>query len=81
MGDDLDQTACSPRRHRTSLPTRSGTEFFRAETDRKFRYLSSIEGAETALNKKFGRHVFDIAEVVRASLALHNLRVWMVGTI
>ena len=45
----------------------------------KFWDLSSIEGAETALNKESGRHVFDVAEEVRASLTLHNLRVWVVG--
>src|SRR4030081_161714 len=32
-GDDLDQTACSPRSHRTSLRNlEPGTEFFAAET-------------------------------------------------
>ena len=45
----------------------------------KFGDLSSIGGAETALNKKFGRHVFDIA--VRVFLTLNNLRVLVAGTI
>ena len=40
--------------------------------------MAWIAGAETALNKKLGGHVFDIAKDVRASLTLHNLRVWVV---
>jgi hypothetical protein len=34
---------------------------------------------ETARIREFGRHVFEIATLSRASLKLYNLRVWVVG--
>ena len=34
---------------------------------------------ETARIREFGRHVFEIAALLRASLKRHNLRVWVVG--
>jgi hypothetical protein len=36
---------------------------------------------ETARIREFGRHVFEIAALSRASPKLHNLRVWVVGAI
>ena len=43
--------------------------------------FASIARAETALTREFGRHVFEIAEIVRVSLTLNNLRVWVVETV
>ena len=42
--------------------------------------FAAIAGAETALTKEIDRHVFEIAELLRVSLRLYNLRVWVVGT-
>ena len=42
--------------------------------------FGSIAGAETALTREFGRHVFEIAALLRVSQRLHNYRVWVVGT-
>ena len=41
--------------------------------------FGSIAGAETALTREFGRHVFEIAALLRVSQRLHNYRVWVVG--
>jgi hypothetical protein len=41
--------------------------------------FAAIAGAETALTREFGGHVFDITALLRASLKRYNLRVWMVG--
>src|SRR5258708_31520371 len=41
--------------------------------------FGSIAGAETALTREFGRHVFEIAALLRVSQRLYNCRVWMVG--
>src|SRR5450755_4256984 len=41
--------------------------------------FGSIAGAETALTRVFGRHVFEIAALLRVSQRLYNYRVWMVG--
>ena len=41
--------------------------------------FAAIAGAETALTREFGGHVFDIAELLRVSITLYNLRVWVVG--
>jgi hypothetical protein len=41
--------------------------------------FAAIAGAETAPTRKFGRHVFDIAALLRVSDILHNYRVWVVG--
>ena len=49
--------------------------------DGERRSFASNAGAETALPKEFGRHVFDIAELLRVSHALYNFRVWVVETI
>jgi hypothetical protein len=35
--------------------------------------------AETADIREFGTHVFEIAALLRVSLRLYNLRVWVVG--
>src|SRR5450755_2724817 len=43
--------------------------------------FGSIAGAETALTRVFGRHVFEIAALLRVSQSLYNYRVWMVKTI
>jgi hypothetical protein len=40
--------------------------------------FAEIPGAETALTREFGGHVFDIAELLRVPIALHNYRVWVV---
>src|SRR6202021_1140912 len=37
--------------------------------------------AETTGIREFGRHVFEIAALSRASLRRYNLRVWMVGLV
>ena len=41
--------------------------------------FAAIAGAETAPTRKFGRHVFDIAALLRVSDILYNYRVWVVG--
>jgi hypothetical protein len=41
--------------------------------------FGSIAGAETALTREFGRHVFEIAALLRAPERLYNYRVWVVG--
>src|SRR5258708_10615214 len=43
--------------------------------------VGSIAGAETALTREFGRHVFEIAAQLRVSQRLHNYRMWVVETI
>jgi hypothetical protein len=35
--------------------------------------------AETARIREFGRHVFEIAALLRVSQRLYNYRVWVVG--
>ena len=42
--------------------------------------FASIAGAETALTREFGRHVFEIAALLRVSHTLYNYRVWVVET-
>jgi hypothetical protein len=37
--------------------------------------FGSIAGAETALTREFGRHVFEIAALLRVSQRLYNYRV------
>ena len=39
--------------------------------------FGSIAGAETALTREFGRHVFEIAALLRVSKRLYNYRVWV----
>ena len=39
----------------------------------------SIAGTETTLTREFGRHVFEIAALLRVSQRLYNYRVWVVG--
>src|SRR5258707_14827708 len=56
-GDDLDQTACSPRRDRTSLRNSSQERnFLLQRPGSKMGSFASIAGAETALTREFGRH-------------------------
>src|SRR3981081_3123556 len=43
--------------------------------------FGSIAGAETALTREFGRHVFEIAALLRVPQRLYNYRVWVVGVI
>ena len=43
--------------------------------------FGSIAGAETAPTREFGRHVFEIAALLRVPQRLHNYGVWMVGLI
>ena len=43
--------------------------------------FASIAGAETALTREFGRHVFEIAALLRVSHTLYNHRVWVVETV
>jgi|SRR3982074_2913650 hypothetical protein len=40
--------------------------------------FTPIAGAETALTREFGKHVFEIAEVLRVAHILYNYRVWVV---
>jgi hypothetical protein len=40
--------------------------------------FTPIAGAETALTREFGKHVFEIAELLRVSHILYNYRVWVV---
>jgi hypothetical protein len=40
--------------------------------------FAAIAGAETAPTGEFGRHVFDIAALLRVSDILYNYRVWVV---
>jgi hypothetical protein len=40
--------------------------------------FGSIAGAETALTREFGRHVFEIAALLRVSQRLHNYGVLVV---
>ena len=42
--------------------------------------FGSIAGAETALTREFGRHVFEIAALLRVSHTLYNYRVLVVET-
>jgi hypothetical protein len=42
--------------------------------------FGSIARAETALTREFGRHVFEIAALLRVSRRLCNYRVWVVET-
>jgi hypothetical protein len=41
--------------------------------------FGSIARAETALTREFGRHVFEIATLLRVSERLYNYRMWVVG--
>jgi hypothetical protein len=41
--------------------------------------FAAIAGAETAPTGEFGRHVFDIAALLRVSDIIYNYRVWVVG--
>jgi hypothetical protein len=40
--------------------------------------FTPIAGAETALTRESGKHVFEIAELLRVSHNLYNYRVWVV---
>ena len=42
--------------------------------------FAAIAGAETAPTREFGRHVFEIAALLRVSDILYNYRVWVVET-
>ena len=81
-GDDLDQTACSPRRDRTRLRnSRQERNFLLQRPGGEMGLFASIAGAETTLTREFGRHVFEIAALLRVSQRLYNYRVWVVGMI
>lgn len=43
--------------------------------------FAAIAGAETAPTREFGRHAFDITELLRVSIALYNYRVCVVETV
>jgi hypothetical protein len=43
--------------------------------------FASIAGAETALAREFGRHVFEIAALSRVYHTMYNYRVWMVEVV
>jgi hypothetical protein len=43
--------------------------------------FGSIAGAETALTREFGRHVFEIAALLRVSQRPYNYRVWVVEVV
>ena len=79
-GDHLDQTGCSPRRDRTSLRNSSQERsFWLQRPGGEMGSFASIAGAETALTKEFGGHVFEIAALLRVSRTPYNYRVWVVG--
>ena len=79
-GDHLDQTANSPRSHRTSLRNSSQERNFLLQRPRgEMASFGSIAGAETALTREFGRHAFEIAAQLRVSRTVYNFRVWVVG--
>src|ERR1700730_5108827 len=81
-GDDLDQTACSPRSHRTSLRTSSQERnFLLQRPGGETGSFGSIAGAETAPTREFGRHVFEIAALLRVPQRLHNYGVWVVEVV
>jgi hypothetical protein len=46
--------------------------------DGKMGRFTPIAGAETALTREFGKHVFEIAELLRVVHILYNYRVWVV---
>jgi hypothetical protein len=80
--DDLDQTACSPRSHRTSLRTSSQERnFLLQRQDSEMGSFGSIARAETALTRDFGRHAFENAALLRVSHSIYNYRVWVVEMI
>src|SRR6202165_5422753 len=79
-GRHLEHTACSPRRDRPSLRTSSQERnFWLQSPGGEMGSFGSIAGAETALTREFGRHVFEIAALLRVPQRLHNYGVWMVG--
>jgi hypothetical protein len=79
-GDHLDQTANSPRSHRTSLRNSSQERNFLLQRPRgEMPSFGSIAGAETALTREFGRHAFETAARLRVSRTLYNFRVCVVG--
>ena len=81
-GDHLDQTANSPRSHRTSLRNSSQERNFLLQRPRgEMPSFGSIAGAETALTREFGRHAFETAARLRVSRTLYNFRVCVVETI
>ena len=41
--------------------------------------FAAIAGPETEPTQEFGGHVFDVAELLRVSIILHNYRVCLVG--
>ena len=43
--------------------------------------FGSIAGAETALTREFGRHVFEIAALLRVSYTTYSFGVWVVEII
>ena len=43
--------------------------------------FAAIACAETALTREFGRHVFEIAALLRVSKILYNYRVWVVEAV
>jgi hypothetical protein len=49
--------------------------------DRVAKWADSPEKQEQRPTKEFGRHVFEIAALLRASHTLYNFRVWVVETI
>src|SRR6202165_5654237 len=81
-GRHLEHTACSPRRDRTSLRNSSQERnFLLQRPGGEMGSFDSIAGAETALTREFGRHVFEIAALLRVSCILYNYRGWVVKVI
>ena len=67
-GDDLDQTACSPRSHGeepVSEPRAKERIFLLRRPGGEMGSFASIAGAETTPTREFGRHVFEIAALMR----------------
>ncbi len=72
-GDDLDQTGCSPRSDRTSLRNSSQERnFLLQRPGGEIGSFASIAGAETALTREFGRHVFETTALLRVPHTLYN---------
>jgi hypothetical protein len=70
------KTACSPRSDRTRLRNSSQERnLLRKRQSGEMGSFASIAGAETALTREFGRHVFEIAALLRVLFVLgtHSL--------
>jgi hypothetical protein len=74
-GDQLDQLAAPHAVIETSLRNSSQERNFLLQRPGGETGAFGSIGAETALTREFGRHVFEIAALLRVSQRLHNYRV------